>query len=740
MTEIAGNRSGGPAAPGPALESPVSLPYGIGAGANGDLYVALLDYNQVVRLTRAGPADEPPVIDDPEPWPWPEDPGPLPEDPGPLPAGTPGTPGVPSVSLRSGTATVSWTAPAGAGGADITSYEVQAYVHGQPVEGGACSVEKPASAEDLHCDVAGLVFGVPYTFTVAALNENGGGDPSAASAEVTPVDRPDAPAVSSTLPGAGRVTVGWAAPKDNGSAITGYEVRAYLDGQPVDGATCTSGTALGCAVTGLTNGTAYTFRVTATNEAGTSDASAPSKAATPVDRPAAPVVTDVRAGNGVVTVAWAEPVDNGSAITGYEVQAYLDGQPIEGATCTPEESLQCPVTGLTNGTTYTFTVTATNGQGQSELSGTVSAVPVGKPGAPVVTGVLAAPRQVTVSWNPPATDGGPVITSYKVQAYQDGQPVEGATCTPQVRSGISLTEFRVAASEVLTCTVTGLTNGTAYTFQVTATNAVGTGDASAPSAAAIPVDRPEAPVVTDVLPGDGKVTVRWSAPGDNGSAVVGYRVQAYRDGEPVKGRECITEGLLECAIAGLLNGTEYQFTVTAANGIGPGEPSGAVPGIPAGPPVAPVVTGVTTAAGQATVTWEAPVSNGGLTVIGYRVRAYHDGVPVKGVGCTSGQALRCTVTGLANGTAYTFTVAATNKAGTGPESLPSEPATPVAPVPPAPSTPSAPGAPGTPVVTAGVSSIVVSWPAASGDVTGYTAAVSPGRAPAPRRRPRTAAV
>ena len=91
------------------------------------------------------------------------------------------------------------------------------------------------------------------------------------------------------------------------------------------------------------------------------------------------------------------------------------------------------------------------------------------PGAP--TGVSAVPRDgsATVSWTPP-TDGGGSITTYTVTPY-DG----GVAQTPTT-----------VGSAWPTATVTGLSNGTSYTFVVTASNTAGTGPPSSSSNAVTP--------------------------------------------------------------------------------------------------------------------------------------------------------------------------------------------------------------------------------------------------------------
>ena len=311
---------------------------------------------------------------------------------------------------------------------------------------------------------------------------------------------PTAPTGVTATAGNGSATVNWTAPSsDGGSTITKYTVTPFIGSTAQTPVTVTgSPPATSTTVTGLTNGTSYTFTVTATNANGTGPASSPSNAVTPNTLPGAPTAVTATAGNGSATVNWTAPSNNGgSTITKYTVTPFIGSTAQTPVTVTGSPpATSTTVTGLTNGTSYTFTVTATNANGDGPASSPSNAVTPSAPtapGAPTGVSATAGNGSATVNWTAPSSNGGSAITKYTVT------PFIGSTA----QTPVTVTGSPPATST----TVTGLTNGTSYTFTVSATNAVGDGPASSPSNAVTPN---VAPTVTSVTPSSGATGVSAS--------------------------------------------------------------------------------------------------------------------------------------------------------------------------------------------------------------------------------------
>ncbi len=211
------------------------------------------------------------------------------------------------------------------------------------------------------------------------------------------------------------------------------------------------------------------------------DEEADKRATAFIEAPATPPAPTAIAGNGSVAVTVAA----GSGVPPFPTASYTVTAHPGGQTCTVTGAAgSCTVTGLMGGTSYTFTVTATNPAGTSSPSlpsSAVTPVGVGVPDAPTSVAGVSGNTQVVVSWLAPVNSGGSTITAYTVTASPGGRTCEWSSGT-------------------LSCTVTGLTNGTSYTFTVTATNQQGTSPASQASNAVTPTGVAVTPTGVAVTP------------------------------------------------------------------------------------------------------------------------------------------------------------------------------------------------------------------------------------------------
>ena len=488
---------------------------------------------------------------------------------------------------------------------------------------------------------------VEVTFTASGTDPNG----FTWTAPAVPA-APNAPTGTS---GNASATVNWVAPTDVGSSpITGYVLTPYI------GSTAQTAIDLGNVttddVTGLTNGTAYTFTVAAINSVGTVLTSPPSASITPATVPGAPTIGTATGGNTQASVAFTAPSSNGGAsISKYTVTATDSTTPANGGETATGTTSPIVVPGLTNGDSYTFTVTATNVAGAGAASGASNAVVPAPtvPGAPTIGTATGGNAQASVAFTAPSNNGGSGSLTYTVTATDSTTPANGG-------------EFNTGSASPIE--VTGLTNGDSYTFRVTATNGLGTGAASAASNAVVPATAPGAPTIGTATGGNTQATVAFTVPSNNGGASIShYTVTATDSTTPANGGETATGTTSPIVVSGLTNGDSYTFTVTATNSAGTGAASGPSNTVVPEPsvPDAPTIGTASGGSAQASVTFTPPANNGGATINHYTVTATDSTTPANGGETATGTTSPIVVTGLTNGDSYTFTVTATNVSGTG---------------------------------------------------------------------------
>jgi uncharacterized repeat protein (TIGR02543 family) len=367
---------------------------------------------------------------------------------------------------------------------------------------------------------------------------------------------PATPSAPSAAAGSGSATI-TVNPGTGGGPADSFIVTAS------NGATCrVDAPSTSCVITGLTDGTSYTFTSTATNSAGTASASAASNSVTPAGKPS--IVTGVTAtpSNASAVVRFTAPASNGGApIASYTVTAST------GQTCvlTPTfpNPLACTVSGLANGTAVTFAVQANNGAYTSDSStASIAVTPVTISVAPTaVTATSTTSGKATVTFTAPTDNGGSAIVEYIV------------TSSP---GGFICVTINPSAG----CEISGLSNGTPYTFTAIAKNGVGNSGPSVASTAVTPVGKPSTPTNVVASAGNGSATVSFTEPNTGGSAITRYDVEAYdENGVPISPALTCTLNVpfptpLACTFANTLtNGLKYTFKVSATNAVGTSDTS-----------------------------------------------------------------------------------------------------------------------------------------------------------------------
>ena len=444
------------------------------------------------------------------------------------PATVPDAPTALTATAADAAVTLNWTAPTSDGGASIINYMLE---YDTDMNFSSSPTTVPTATAVTSHAISGLANGTPYYFRVAAVNSVGTGAyyPGATDAAVSATPAPTAPAAPSALMAAAAnaaVTLSWtAAASDGGAAITSYTIDYDTDmnfsSSPTTVPTVTAVTSH--AVSGLTNGTPYYFRVAAVNSVGTGayypGATDAAVTATPAPTaPSAPSALTAAAANTAVTLSWTAPTsDGGAPITSYTIDYDTDMNFSSSPTTVPTVTAVTShaISGLANGTPYYFRVAAVNSvgtgayyPGATDAAVTATPAPTA-PSAPSALMAAAANTAVTLSWTAPTSDGGAPITSYTIDYDTDMNFSSSPTTVPTMTA-------------VTSHAVSGLANGTPYYFRVAAVNSVGTG-AYYPGATDAAVSATAVDNLIDVTTLEQLNAIRYNL---NGNGVVSFTTAA----------------------------------------------------------------------------------------------------------------------------------------------------------------------------------------------------------------------
>jgi alpha-tubulin suppressor-like RCC1 family protein len=339
--------------------------------------------------------------------------------------------------------------------------------------------------------------------------------------QLTPVTWPSAPTnieADQTLISSGEVTVDWDAPTDDGGAeIEEYQVDLIdqtpsaafkIAGVPIRAAAVTTGVRVSgettqAKLTGLQPGKRYRVVVKAKNsEVSTYSDPIALDVTTPSVDPAPTGLKLVSAATKNVSIKW----NAYSGASSFRITCIATGKdPITKLVSTNKDDL---LSGFAVNTNYSCTVAAglENRFTAESLAVTVKVVAT-VPSKPTAPKVRATDGAVTVSWNEPATNNSPI------EGYVVTSNVVGIGCV-------------VGDSSTRTCQIAGLKNGTSYTFQLTARNAVGTSPASAKSVAVKPAGLPIAPTNLVGVSASKANTLTWTGANGNGAVITKFEYRS----------------------------------------------------------------------------------------------------------------------------------------------------------------------------------------------------------------------
>ena len=485
----------------------------------------------------------------------------------------------------------------------------------------------------------------------------------------TPAGMPGSPTkVALTQDRPGRGVLSWTAPTTLGSPkLKDYVIQVSEDGHTWTDLADGYSTSTSLQLDNLKKDSDYWFRVRGENGGATGQnteymtlnwgqvqvRTLPASVANP---PTSLKVTEVTSNS--FQLNWAAPsFDGGSAITDFTVEVSTDaGKTWRVAKSDASTSTSFKVLGTSPGTGYLIRVSAKNAVGSSDYArGSVKTLAT-IPGAPQNLKISKVSyRTLALGWSLPISNGGALITNYKIEISSDG--------------GTSWREITHPVSASRSFNVTGLTRGKEYQFRVSAINSSGVGVASIAATATTLLalsSEPRELTLNSVIYTEAQVS--WTAPADNGGApIIRYSIEISPDGGTTWFRNGWTIGTKPDWYFAVLNpGTTYTYRVTPVTKAGSGASATGTFTTIAIAPDAPRNAKVTEITGSGlTLSWSLPISNGGSPITDYLVEMSSDGGGTwKPVPHIASNNLAMKITGLPAGTKRWFRVSTVTAVGT----------------------------------------------------------------------------
>jgi titin len=453
------------------------------------------------------------------------------------------------------------------------------------------------SGKNKNVEIRGLSESGLYKFILVGVNEYGN---SAEGSSVYTANQPiKAPTNLKATSLNQSIRLQWSAPfSDSKAPITGYRIE-YAPITASKYLILSSSTPeTFYTITGLKNGEQYKFRVSAISQTSLGMLS-PDLTTTAGIIPGLPTSLKAVSGDLKVDLTWVAPKGN---ILSYSVEYRISSETIwNRVEVSGDTKLTIP--DLIGGATYNFRVAAESESGLGQFTTAISATPISPPGAPVLSFTMGN-RSVSLSWSVPVENGSK-ITGYRVFT-REGNGVF-----------VPLQAEPILTNKIL---VTSLKAGETYHYQVLAINAVGDGNLSNLVSTNISTTS-EIPVLTAVG-GNKTVTLSWEAPISNGSNITAYRVERSGNGS---NWAILSETIASNSFTdtNLVNGSKYEYRLSAKNATGWSSPSLAVKGEPVGNASAVSNVTVVPFIEELSVSWSglgtSNVYTGGSAVLGYKV-------------------------------------------------------------------------------------------------------------------------